>query len=185
MSRPIAIALYDAPAKTRAKATEVKEVTWDELCSLLSVCKPTPCGAGCVGSDCPEKNGAGWSPLRFREGYAPVRAKQNVQAVTCAAFDVDEWTAQDWAPKLEDLERALKGEDFCLHSTHASIPALPKFRLVMPMARDVGQEEWARLWPVLVAKYKIPTKAGSLAAAARMYYLPSSGSPENFIFARE
>lgn len=185
MSRLIRIALYDAPAMRNEEASEIKDITWEGLCALLGKCETTPCGASCPGKDCPHKNGAGWSPLRFADGAPPVRAKVNVAAVTAAAFDVDNWTVTNWAVKLEDMERALKGEEWCMHSTHSSKPELPKFRLVMPLSRDVTQEEWARLWPIMVKKYKIPTEAGSLSSAARMFYLPSAGDPSRFIFGRQ
>jgi len=185
MSRLIRVALYEKQAHKKSRASEIKDLTWDELCQMLSVCEPAPCGEQCSGPSCHAKYGRGWSPVRFVNDEIPIRNKTQVAAVTCAVFDVDAWDVSNWAAKLEDMELALKGEEYCMHSTHSSTPSLPKFRLVMPISRDSTQEEWARWWPWAVSKFKIPTIAGSLAAAARMYFLPSSGRPDQFMFFRQ
>lgn len=169
---PFEIALYPQPATTSPRAFELRTVDWDELKVLLEAFEEAECGAGCKGSRCPLKDGQGWSPVRFKDPSDPYRLDANVAGVGALVFDVDEWAEHDWKPKLANMEQALEGTSYILHSTHASRPDFLKLRLVIQLSRELTPEEFNALWLPVVDRFFIPTKR-TLGNISRFFFLPS------------
>ena len=71
------------------------------------------------------------------------RAVANITAVSCLVFDFDSGVAFDIvAAKAEGLE-------LLAHTTWSHSAEKPKFRVVVPLARDVSALEYAKLWQVM------------------------------------
>ena len=60
----------------------------------------------------------------------------------CAILALTATAAADWREKLFD---ALVGYSWCAHTTHKHTPTKPRYRLIMPLSRPVGQFEYAFL----------------------------------------
>lgn len=94
--------------------------------------------------------------------------------------DVDDYEPQ--GDLKDDLVKRFAAYRFVCYSTASSKPEQPKFRIVMPLTRSVGNEEIRRFW------YALQTELGDLGDRqtkdlSRMYYVPGCyDNAYNFIF---
>lgn len=144
--RLLAVSLF---ASAKDNQPSPLTVTWADLCHALSTHETRP-----------DKDGPAWSPARFRTD-AP-RAIENVEALSCLVFDLDEAD-----PTIEHPEE-LQQYTHVLHSTHSGC-----WRLVLPLARDILPQELPELWQTTAERLGIKPDA-ACRDAARLYYLPSN-----------
>lgn len=123
------------------------------------------------------------SPLISPAVYKPgtTRANDNViEWAGWAAVDVDNF--QSNGDLRDDLHSRFGSWHYICYSTASSTAALPKFRLVFPLRRNVKASEIKHFW------YAINTELGSMADLqtkdlSRMYYVPAQyPGAFNFIF---
>lgn len=112
-----------------------------------------------------EKDGSLWSPTIYKEGAT--RGIAGVTAVSCFVADVDDGT-----PPSELIER-WSGLAWCLHSTHSSTAAKPKWRVVFPLVDPVPAAEWPRVWRRLNHHLMDGHCDAATKDASRIHYLPS------------
>ena len=79
-----------------------------------------------------------WSPARYVDGSD--RHKENVLALSCLVIDVDAGVSpRAVADRFAPFHRIV-------HTTWSHTPEIPKFRLVLPLARPVRGEDAEGLW---------------------------------------
>ena len=79
-----------------------------------------------------------WSPARYRDGSD--RHKENVLALSCLVIDVDAGVG------LDAVVECFAPFHRIVHTTWSYTPAVPKFRLVLPLARPVRGDDAEALW---------------------------------------
>lgn len=123
------------------------------------------------------------SPLISPAVYKPDTTRANANVIEWAgwaALDVDNAT---YDGDLEsELARLYPTTYFVCYSTASSTRAAPKFRLVFPLARSVGEREIRHFWFALNTEFGMvgDTQTKDL---SRMYYVPAVyPNAHNFIF---
>jgi putative DNA primase/helicase len=88
---------------------------------------------------------------------------------TALTLDFD----KDVAPALRKLRMGAVQVPFAYvwHTTRSHMPDEPRFRVVVPLSRDVSKEEYTALTPEVVKLFGVPADAVS-ARPAQMMYLP-------------
>ena len=119
------------------------------------------------------------SPAIYENGTT--RKNDNViEWAGWCAVDVDEYEPQ--GDLRDDLVKRFAAYRFVCYSTASSKSGHPKFRLVFPLTRSVGNDEIRRFW------YALQTELGDLGDRqtkdlSRMYYIPGKyATADNFIF---
>lgn len=79
-----------------------------------------------------------WSPALYRAGER--RGSDNVVALGCLVLDYDANVV------IEDAIATWESWFFVLHTTWSHQDHLPRFRVVLPLARLVLAEDWAAVW---------------------------------------
>lgn len=122
------------------------DVTWPELCTMLSefISSPTKTGQ------------RGWSPAIFRDDH---RRKANVEELSCLVLDID-------TPDLPSLPEGLAWH---AHSTFSG-----NWRLVVSLSRPYKPSEHERLRRAVMREYGIDETLGPDEAkdASRFYFGP-------------
>ncbi len=106
-----------------------------------------------------------WSPA----SYDPkaLRKKVNVRAVSCMVFDVDNGCPFSSHALFSDYR-------YYAHTTASHTESLHKWRLVMPLKKEVPGEHWERAWHLGAALFKERTGTEIDPACKnsdRMYYV--------------
>lgn len=137
---------------------------WDALGLLRMVLEPV------VGDS---KNSLPlWSPTvygpRYRErGRWVCRRSSNTVAVSMVVLDIDDGTP------LDDV--LAPGVFAIAHTSWSHTDALPKWRVIYPLAEPVPAQDWAQTWRGVAARW--PSVDPSTKDPARMYYVPAVRQP--------
>ncbi len=114
-----------------------------------------------------------WSPARFAERAA--RKSAAVSDVSCVVLDFDEGDP-------DSALSAWTGVLTVLHTTWSHSPELPRFRVIVPLARAVPLARWSEAW-TLAAK-RAPGADPACKDPARLYFRPALANPDAPHFAR-
>lgn len=117
----------------------------------------------------------GWSPARFDP---PRRADENVTAVTALVLDYDNCgTSFDAAVELWGVFYGF------IHTTRKHEPGADRFRVVLPLEREVSPDEYALLWRYVVhiAGHQVDRKTRN---PSRFWYVPGALNGSGFRCAR-
>lgn len=149
-------------------------LTWEQLAAWMGDHREAPCGAACIGAECPHKNGPSWSPAAYEPGMR--RCLANVREVGLLVLDLDHVPDADVAPVAHALES--RGLAYVAHSTHNDRPDDRAIRIVVPLSRAVVAADWRRFWLAAIAHLGVPADR-VCKDSSRLYYLPShpKGSP--------
>ena len=77
---------------------------------------------------------------------------------------------------------AMEGNAWCLYSTHSHTAARPRFRLVVPLSREVTPDEYVPIARRLADDIGIDFFDDSTFEPCRLMYWPSCGSDADFVF---
>lgn len=121
------VSLYDDLFHPQA---DMRQMTGAELVEMLT----TPVEAYRVWD---KRTMPMWSPVLLNPAR---RAKRNVVSASCLVLDYDDGTPLDEATQTWDPWYRV------LHTSWSHRPDHHKFRVVMPLSRDVTPEEYATLW---------------------------------------
>lgn len=130
-----------------------REVHWPELAALLTTHK--------VGT----KQGPAWMPARIEPG--PRRAER-IQAIRCAVLDIDQGTK---TPELVAADLKRRGVAAAIATSHSHKPSSPKFRITIPLSRDVTRAEVRPLLQQIAHDLGLSPDPACM-ESARLYYLP-------------
>ncbi|MBX3245607.1 MAG: hypothetical protein KF901_00345 [Myxococcales bacterium] len=106
-----------------------------------------------------------WSPALFREGGR--RESADVLHVSCLVLDYD------GGVRPEEASGHWEGHYHVVHTTWSHRPELPKFRLVLPLARPVRADDWRAFWEWGATRVGMRNDP-ALKSPASTFALPSS-----------
>lgn len=166
--RPLTISV--APSRF-SKDWEPREVSWADLVRQLSASKRT------------RETGAEYRAMSKDErarvkdvgGFVGgwVRGARKAEAVTLRSLvtlDID-YARPDTVETVRDV---LDGNAWCLYSTHSHTPDKPRYRLVVPLDRDVSPEEYTPIARRIAGTIGIDTFDDSTYEPHRLMYWPST-----------
>ncbi len=149
------------------------EASWEDFAGLFLEVSYTPCNP-CAGHTCPHKFGMAWSPVTLKDGGT--RANDNVLSVNMGVIDLDKITPAE----LPNVERALAGRRYILHTTHSHREGAPRLRAILALSRPVLASEWAVVYRALVAELDVPADP-TCKDLSRLYFLPSVAEGGTFL----
>lgn len=114
-----------------------------------------------------EKDGGAWSPILWADDE---RDSEGAESVCALVYDLDSATPE----QLADLGSRLDAKAW-IHAIHETFTA-GRYRLIVPLARDVTPEEYAIAWRGCADQLAIPGLDESGKDLARLFYLPSKPS---------
>ena len=153
-----AISTFDAPALTNTTPT-LHQFHLDELVRKLTRHTRRR-----------NKNGAGWSGARFKEGTT--RASKNVIEWSVAAGDFDHITLAEY----EELRRHITSLklSFVLYSTYSSNESEYRFRLVLWFTTPIPAVNYPDIWLRINHHVFLGMNDKNTKDASRMLYLPTA-----------
>ncbi|MEB2314105.1 MAG: virulence-associated E family protein [Sorangiineae bacterium] len=157
----IAITRWPNLLDTRGEGVEL---TWRELVAEFS--KRAPFRG--------DKQHPGWSPTRCEPAR---RALETVQSVSALCLDYDGGTA------IDDAAAAWTGTRALIHTTRKHTPDAHRFRVILPLSREVSPAEYSALWAAVDAKLGGVVDPATK-DASRFWYVPGCPLDAEFI-ARE
>lgn len=108
------------------------------------------------------KSGKAFSPAIFNG----TRAKMNVKAVSMAVADIDDGV------QIDALRPSIAGFSWVAYSSHSHTAEHHKYRIVLPLSRDVSTVEWAAFWEGFNQLLGCHCDT-ACRDVSRLYYLPS------------
>ncbi|GAB6174481.1 VapE family protein [Paradesulfitobacterium aromaticivorans] len=110
----------------------------------------------------------------LREGK---RRNGNVLCRSMLTLDMDYATPDTWAQIDSLYDWAC-----CLYSTHKHTPEAPRLRLVIPLAREVSEDEYPALGRMVAKEIGIDMFDDTTYEPSRLMYWPSTSSDGDFVF---
>ena len=155
-------------------------VTWDNLTDKLSEARRTPETAAAYAAMTKDQKGrvkdvggfVGGALADGRRNAASVRSRSLV------TLDID-YATDDTVGTVRD---ALAGLSWCLYSTHSHTPGKPRFRLVVPLSRDVSPDEYIPIARKVAEDVGIDTFDDSTYEPHRLMYWPSVSKDGEFVY---
>ena len=114
-----------------------------------------------------EKDGGAWSPILWADDE---RDSEGAESVCALVYDLDDATPE----LLQSLGLRLDAKGW-IHAIHETYTA-GRYRLIVPLARDVTPEEYAIAWRGCADQLAIPGLDETGKDLARLFYLPSKPS---------
>jgi hypothetical protein len=109
-----------------AVVTAVRRLPWADFAAWLTETPP----------ECTDKAQRGWyCPAEFEPAY---RDSQNFVARHAITYDFDHVTIDTWG----DVMNAWANLAFAMYTTYSHTPDRPRFRVVMPLSRPAGFDEF-------------------------------------------
>ena len=106
------------------------------------------------------------------------RKADSIVSRSMVTLDLDEATPST----LGTVDDMLYGTAWCLYSTHSSTPDKPRYRLVIPLSRDVSPEEYIPIARRVADDIGIDTFDDSTYEPHRLMYWPSVSSDGDYVF---
>lgn len=156
-----------------------RSVTWEDLSRQLRNCKKTRETAEEYRSMSKDLKARAKDVGGFVGGY--VKGARKADAVTSRSLvtlDID-YARKD---TLETARELLDGNAWCLYSTHSHRPESPRYRLVIPLDRDVTPEEYLPIARRIAEYIGIDTFDDSTYEPHRLMYWPSCPKDGEFVF---
>lgn len=166
--RPLTISV--APSRF-SKDWEPREVSWADLVRQLSVSKRTRETGEQYRAMSKDERARVKDVGGFVGGW--VQGARKAEAVTLRSLvtlDID-YALPDTVETVRDV---LDGNAWCLYSTHSHTPANPRYRLVVPLDRDVSPEEYTPIARRIAGTIGIDTFDDSTYEPHRLMYWPST-----------
>ena len=76
----------------------------------------------------------------------------------------------------------IQGFKCCIYSTHKHTPAAPRLRLLIPLAREVSEDEYPALGRMVAKQIGIDLFDDTTYEASRLMYWPSTSADGEFLF---
>ena len=147
-----------------------RSVGWDNITRQLSNCKRTKETVQQYRAMTKEDKARVKDVGGFVGGY--VKGARKAEAVTSRSLvtlDID-YARKD---TLQTVRELLDGNAWCLYSTHSHTPEAPRYRLVIPLDRDVTPEEYLPIARRIAANIGIDAFDDSTYEPHRLMYWPS------------
>ena len=160
-----------------------RSTTWERLVERLSKCKHTRETAAEYRAMTKTAQGkvkdvGGFVGGTIRDGGA--RKADAVTARSLVTLDID-----FGEPSTVDTVRdMLYGTAWCLYSTHSHTPERPRYRLVLPLSREVTPDEYIPIARRIADDIGIDLFDSSTYEPSRLMYWPSAPADVDYVFAR-
>lgn len=142
-----------------AAIKSVKWLEWADFAQWLTTEPP----------EVADKASLGWYiPAQFDPVY---RDSENFVARHAITFDFDRVTIDAWGEALN----AWSDTTFAIYTTFSHRPDAPRFRVVMPLSRPAGFDEYQALTRGVANDVGIDTLAGESFVPAQMMFVPTRG----------
>lgn len=157
MKKPMSNLVVSFGTVSPAQITAVRHLAWPDLAKWLTDEPPE------VG----DKAARGWYiPAEFDPVY---RDSQNFVARHAITFDFDHVTIDTWG----DVVNAWSETTFAMYTTYSHLPEAPRFRVVMPLNRPAGYDEFQAVARKVATDVGIELIARESFVPAQMMYAPA------------
>ena len=169
-----------AVAKSRLDKKLVnKDIPWEELVTYLSQTKRTletveEYRKMSKGAQADIKDCGGFVAGELKEGRRKTGMVNSRSAIT---LDIDEALPDTWQKIL-----LLFSFKCCVYSTHKHTPEQPRLRLVIPLSREISEEEYPAVARMIAKDIGIDLFDDTTYEASRLMYWPSTSSNGEFFF---
>ena len=156
-----------------------RSVTWADLTQQLRNCKKTRETVEEYRAMSKDMKAKAKDVGGFVGGF--VKGARKADAVTSRSLvtlDID-FARKD---TLQTIGETLDGDAWCLYSTHSHSPESPRYRLVIPLDRDVTPEEYLPIARRIAEYIGIDTFDDSTYEPHRLMYWPSCPKDGEFVF---
>ena len=153
-------------------AWKPRQVTWEWLCERLAKVQRTPETAQEYASMGKAAKGVAKDHGGFVGGALEggTRKASTVRSRSLLTLDIDYGRPNT----LGIVSDTLAGTAWCVYSTHSSTTASPRYRLVIPLSRDVSPEEYVALGRRVAGDVDIEVFDDSTYEPSRLMYWPSA-----------
>lgn len=156
-----------------------REITWQQLCAKLTKVKRTFESVTEYKSMTKAQRGkvkdiGGFVGGTFQGSH---RKASEVLSRSLVTLDIDFGKAG--VPDI--VADALAGTAWCLYTTHSHTPAAPRFRLVIPLSREVSADEYIPIARRLADEIGLDLFDQSTYEPSRLMYWPSASRDAEFI----
>ena len=148
-----------------ADITKVSWVDWPAFAKWLTAEPP----------EVTDKAALGWYiPAEFDPAY---RDSQNFVARHAITFDFDHVTIDTWG----DVANAWSETAWAMYTTYSHLPEAPRFRVVMPLSRPAGYDEFQAVARKVAADVAIELVARESFVPAQMMFAPTRRLGGSFV----
>ena len=159
-----------------------KSTTWERLVQRLSKCKHTGETAAEYRAMTKTAQGkvkdvGGFVGGTIKDGGA--RKADTILARSLVTLDID--YGEKSTPGL--VGDMLSGTAWCLYSTHSHTPEKPRYRLVLPLSREVTPDEYIPISRRIADDIGIDLFDSSTYEPSRLMYWPSAPADVDYVFA--
>jgi len=165
----------------KSKEWPNKTTTWEKFVGRLGKCKRTAETVEQYKSmnrtdQGKAKDVGGFVGGVIRDGGR--RISGNVVSRSLITLDIDHPTAET----LDVVSEFLDGTAWCLYSTHSHRPDHPRYRLVMPLSREVSPEEYVPIARKVAEDLGMEIFDNSTYEPVRLMYWPSCPKDGEFVY---
>lgn len=163
---------------SRAAKWQNKRTTWDAVVDTLRNTRRTSETIRQYLSYTPNKQGEIKDVGGFVGGYLKDGRRKNGHVVNrqLVALDVDHGGLDVW----EGF--AMLGVSGAMYTTHKHTPERPRFRVVFPLSREVGPEEYEAVARVVASWFGIDNFDDTTYQPTRLMYWPSTAKDGEYLF---
>ena len=155
------------------------DISWEDFCSRVKTTQRTTetveeyrkMRKGCQDSI---KDVGGFVGGHLKDGR---RKKGNVLSRSMLTLDMDYGTSTIW----EEISTFFPYQ-CCIYSTHKHTPENPRLRLIIPLFRDVGEEEYAAVSRMVAKEIGIDLFDDTTYEPERLMYWPSTSRNGIFVY---
>lgn len=156
-----------------------REISWEDFCKKVSVTQRTTETVEEYrklrkGRQDNIKDVGGFVGGHLKEGR---RKNGNVLCRSMLTLDVDYGTPEFW----EEL-KMFSGFRCCVYSTHKHTPEKPRLRLIIPLSREVSEDEYPALGRMVAKELGIDLFDDTTYEPCRLMYWPSTSVNGDFFF---
>ena len=169
-----------APSRTSPEWPN-KATSWEKLTTRLAKCKHTRESAAEYRAMSKTAQGKVKDIGGFVGGTVRDGGRRKADAITARSLvtlDIDFGTAAT----VETVREMLGGTAWCLYSTHSHTPSKPRYRIVVPLSREVSPDEYVPIARRLADDIGIDLFDDSTYEPSRLMYWPSAPADVDFVY---
>ena len=159
-----------------------KSTTWEALVERLAKCRKTSESAAEYKAMTKTQRGKVKDVGGFVGGTVAGGGRRKADSITARSLvtlDIDYGTSGT----VEAVRELLDGSAWCLYSTHSHTPGSPRYRLVLPLSREVTPEEYIPIARRIADDIGIDIFDSSTYEPSRLMYWPSCPHDVDYVFA--
>jgi Predicted P-loop ATPase and inactivated derivatives len=158
------------------------DISWEDFCSRVKTTQRTTETAEEYrkmkkGGQDSIKDVGGFVGGHLKDGR---RKKGNVLSRSLLTLDMDYGTSSIWGEICTFFPYQC-----CIYSTHKHTPENPRLRLIIPLSRDVGEEEYAAVSRMVAKEVGIDLFDDTTYEPERLMYWPSTSRNGEFVYEKK